>query len=280
MPTTIIPRNATMNAHAGLILSALIIGFSFPAVGAIGEGLPPLLLTALRFAIAAIAITPLLARLPLERPSATGLVLYALMGLCLTAFFGTMFWAAHHASAQSMATLYVSVPLMAYGFGRLLQVEGSSPRLLVLLLVGAGGGPGDEHSRTFEEEDALERKKAALDKMKQLLQAEAAFLDEEKRWLSNEKKKVRKQRGVSFGSAGEEDSHVFASNRTDPAFYAQLGDEEKDVRILKGKLQLETKLNKELNKELGLEIENLSKHACGNALQARRRSALRRSRRS
>ena len=36
---------------------------------------PPLMLTALRFAIAAIAITPLLARLPLERPSAAGLVL-------------------------------------------------------------------------------------------------------------------------------------------------------------------------------------------------------------
>lgn len=139
MPTTFIPRNATMNAHAGLILSALIIGLSFPAVGAIGEGLPPLMLTALRFAIAAIAITPLLTRLPLERPSAPGLVLYALMGLCLAAFFGTMFWAAHHASAQSMATLYVSVPLMAYGFGRVLQVEGRSPRLLALLLVGAGG---------------------------------------------------------------------------------------------------------------------------------------------
>jgi hypothetical protein len=38
-----------------------------------------------------------------------------------------------------MATLYVSVPLMAYGFGRVLQVEGRSPRLLALLLVGAGG---------------------------------------------------------------------------------------------------------------------------------------------
>ena len=124
------------------------------------------------------------------------------------------------------------------------------------------GNAGDEHSRTFDEEEALERKKSALEKMKQLLQAEAAHLDEEKRWLMNEKQKVRKLKGVSFGPAsGEEDSHVFSSNRTDPALYARMGDEEKDVRILKGKLALETKLNKELNRELGLEIENLSKLA-------------------
>ena len=144
------------------------------------------------------------------------------------------------------------------------------------------GGGGDEHSRTFDEEEALERKKSALEKMKKLLQAEAAHLDEEKRWLVNEKQKVRKLKGVSFGpAAGEEDSLVFGSNRTDPAHYAPLGDEEKDLRILKGKLALETKLNKELNHELGLEIENLSTaRALRNREQARRRSASRRARRS
>ncbi len=127
------------NAHGGLLLSALIIGFSFPAVGLISEGLPPLTLTAIRFAIAAIAIWPLVRRLPDVWPGARGLAFYGLLGLCLAAFFGTMFWAAHHASAVSLATIYVSVPLIAYLLGRALHVEQNSPRLVAILATGAIG---------------------------------------------------------------------------------------------------------------------------------------------
>ncbi len=127
------------NAHAGLLLSALIIGFSFPAVGLISEGLPPLTLTAIRFAIAAVAIWPLVRRLPDLWPGARGLALYGLLGLCLAAFFGTMFWAARHASAVSLATIYVSVPLIAYLLGRALSVEQRSPRLVAILATGAIG---------------------------------------------------------------------------------------------------------------------------------------------
>ena len=48
-----------MNSHLGMLLWALIVGSSFPAVGMMSEGLPPLLLTAIRFAVAALAILPL-----------------------------------------------------------------------------------------------------------------------------------------------------------------------------------------------------------------------------
>ncbi len=41
------------------------------------------LLTAIRFAIAALAVRPLVWRSPDRRPSPPGLVLYAFMGLCL-----------------------------------------------------------------------------------------------------------------------------------------------------------------------------------------------------
>ena len=136
---TIATRHTERNAHAGLLLSALIIGFSFPAVGMIGEGLPPLTLTAIRFAIAAVAIWPLVRRLPDVWPRARGLAFYGLLGLCLAAFFGTMFWAAHHASAVSLATIYVSVPLIAYLLGRALCVEERSPRLVGILATGATG---------------------------------------------------------------------------------------------------------------------------------------------
>ncbi|WP_129141867.1 DMT family transporter [Modicisalibacter coralii] len=129
-------------AHLGMMLWALLVGLSFPAVGLMSEGLPPLLLTALRFAIAALALSPLLLRSTDRWPGGAGLALYAVMGLCLAGFFGTMFWAAHRATALSMATLFVSVPLLAFGLGLVFRVERLAWRLPGVLLLGAIGALG------------------------------------------------------------------------------------------------------------------------------------------
>lgn len=136
------PKRRTRRAHLGMLLWALFVGLSFPAVGLMSEGLPPLLLTAMRFSIAALALSPLLFRHAERWPSRLGLVLYALMGLSLAGFFGTMFWAAHRVSALSMATLFVSVPLLAYCIGRGLGVEQPAGRLLAILALGAVGALG------------------------------------------------------------------------------------------------------------------------------------------
>lgn len=136
------PKRRTSRAHLGMLLWALFVGLSFPAVGLMSEGLPPLLLTAMRFSIAALALSPLLFRHAERWPSRLGVVLYALMGLSLAGFFGTMFWAAHRVSALSMATLFVSVPLLAYCIGRGLGVEQPAGRLLAILALGAVGALG------------------------------------------------------------------------------------------------------------------------------------------
>ena len=144
------PRQASMSnttqdvrpANHGMLIWALIVGMSFPAVGMMSEGLPPLLLTAIRFVIAALAIWPLMWRKPSRWPSLPGLALYAIMGLSLAGFFGTMFWAAHRTSAMSMASLYVSVPLLAYYLGRLFGVEQRAGQLLGILILGALGALG------------------------------------------------------------------------------------------------------------------------------------------
>lgn len=135
------PKGRT-RVHLGMLLWALIVGLSFPAVGLMSEGLPPLLLTAIRFAVAALALWLLVRREPERWPSLPGLALYVLMGLCLAGFFGTMFWAAHRATALSMAALFVSVPLLAYCLGRGLGVEPRAGRLLGILIVGAVGALG------------------------------------------------------------------------------------------------------------------------------------------
>lgn len=129
-------------AHLGMLLWALFVGLSFPAVRLLSEGLPPLLLTAMRFVIAALVLAPLAWRQSDGWPGIRTWLLYALMGLCLAGFFGTMFWVAHRVTALSMATLFVSVPLLAYGLGRGLGVERPAGRLLAILALGATGALG------------------------------------------------------------------------------------------------------------------------------------------
>ncbi|GGC80823.1 hypothetical protein GCM10010994_43550 [Chelatococcus reniformis] len=143
-------------AHLGMLLWALIVGLSFPLVGLVSEGLPPLLLTALRFAIAAMALLPLVWRAPDRWPGGPGLALYAIMGACQAAFFGAMFWAAHRTTALSMAVLYVSVPLLAYCLGLGLRVEPPGGRLLVILTLGAAGALGLAWAETGGRLDGLQ----------------------------------------------------------------------------------------------------------------------------
>ncbi len=124
-----------------MLLWAALVGLSFPAVGLMNE-LPPLSLTALRFLIACAGLWWLARRSPDFLPAPGLLPLYALMGLCLAGFFGAMFWAAHHATALSMATLHVSVPLLAFLLGLGLGVERSGWRLPGILALGALGALG------------------------------------------------------------------------------------------------------------------------------------------
>ncbi|WP_280554319.1 EamA family transporter [Halomonas sp. 25-S5] len=128
-------------AHLGMLLWAVLVGLSFPAVGAMSE-LPPFSLTALRFVIACCGLWWLARCSPDFLPAWRRLPLYALMGLCLAGFFGAMFWAAHHATALSMATLFVTVPLLAFLLGLGFGVERLAWRLPAILALGAAGALG------------------------------------------------------------------------------------------------------------------------------------------
>ncbi len=132
----------TVRAHFGMLIWAAIVGLSFPAVGQMTQGLPPMLLTSIRFAVAALAISPLILRGKDRIPDVRGLVLYCAMGLSLAGFFGAMFWASHRTTALSMSTLYVSVPTIAYLLGRLAGVEKRAGALLSILVIGAIGAIG------------------------------------------------------------------------------------------------------------------------------------------
>lgn len=133
-----------------MLLWAALVGLSFPAVGLMGE-LPPLTLTALRFAIACAGLYLLARRSPDFLPAPPALPLYALMGLCLAGFFSAMFWAAHHTTALSMATLHVTVPLLAFLLGLGLRVERPGWRLPAILALGAAGALGLAVAEAWQE---------------------------------------------------------------------------------------------------------------------------------
>ncbi|MCG6659524.1 DMT family transporter [Halomonas campisalis] len=137
-----------------MLLWAVLVGLSFPAVGLMSE-LPPLALTSLRFAIACAGLWWLARRAPGFVPPWRVLPLYALMGLCLAGFFGAMFWAAHHATALSMATLYVSVPLLAFLLGLGFRVEQPGWRLPAILALGASGALGLAFAESLGEAGGL-----------------------------------------------------------------------------------------------------------------------------
>ena len=132
----------TTRAHLDMLLRTLILGLSFTVVGLTGKGLPPLLLTAVRFAIAAIALLPQVWRAHEGWPGTPVLAIYSLLGLCQAMFFGAMFWCGHRISALSMTLLYGSVPFLAYWLGLGFRVEPPSARLLGILVIGAAGTLG------------------------------------------------------------------------------------------------------------------------------------------
>ncbi|EKF20973.1 DMT family transporter [Nitratireductor pacificus] len=143
-------------AHAGMFFWALIVGASFPVVGLLTEGLPPLLLTALRFTIAALAMVPMVRTAAAWRPGLVALLLYSVMGLCLAGFFGIMFWAAHRVTALSMSALFIFMPLLAYGLGRMLRVEPRAGGLLAILGLGALGALALALAQSGGDLDALQ----------------------------------------------------------------------------------------------------------------------------
>lgn len=141
LATTISTRE-TAGAHGSMLLWAALVGLSFPAVSRLGEGLPPLTLTALRFVVAALVLAPLVARRATQLPGLRESAVYAFLGASLAAFFAAMFWAGERASALSLSTLYVTVPLLTYLLGLAFGVERWTGGRFALLALGAAGALG------------------------------------------------------------------------------------------------------------------------------------------
>lgn len=103
----------TAKGHVLMMVATVLIATSFPVGAAITDGLDSLVLTFLRFALAAMLFAPIVAwRYGLSLPSLGDLVRYAVLSACLVGFFWGMFAALHHTTALNTATVFAMTPAL------------------------------------------------------------------------------------------------------------------------------------------------------------------------
>lgn len=106
------PRH--LRAHLLLLLASGLIATSFPVGAAITHGLDSLVLTLLRFALAALLFGPVVAwRFGLPLPGWRDLARYATVSAALVGFFWGMFEALRTSSALNTGTIFTLTPVVA-----------------------------------------------------------------------------------------------------------------------------------------------------------------------
>ena len=123
-----------------MVVATALIATSFPVGAAITHGLEPVVLTLLRFALAAVLFGPIVAwRFGLPLPGWRDLVRYSAVSACLVGFFWGMFEALRHTSALNTGTLFTLTPAIAAAASALLLRERLRPAARLALPVGIAG---------------------------------------------------------------------------------------------------------------------------------------------
>jgi len=122
------------------IMGAILVSTSFPIGAAITQGLDSVVLTLLRFSIAAMLFGPVVAwKYGLPLPTLKDLSRYALLSACMVGFFWAMFEALRTTSPLNTATIFTLNPIVAAGLSAVLLKERLKTRSFVALGLGMIG---------------------------------------------------------------------------------------------------------------------------------------------
>lgn len=122
--TTITKANRVRRGHLLMLMATGLVATSFPVGAAITNGMDSLVLTFLRFALAAILFAPIVAwRYGIAMPSIRDLVRYSILSGCLVGFFWGMFTALRTTSALNTATIFALTPVITAGVSAFLLKE-------------------------------------------------------------------------------------------------------------------------------------------------------------
>ncbi|MFC1673555.1 DMT family transporter [Pseudomonadota bacterium] len=126
--------------HVLMTVVTVLVATSFPVGAAITNGLDPVVLTFLRFVLAAVLFAPIVAwRYGLTVPGLRDLARYSVLSVCLVGFFWGMFAALRHTSALNTATIFTLLPLVTALVAAVLLRERLAPASRLALPVGAVG---------------------------------------------------------------------------------------------------------------------------------------------
>jgi len=133
--TTLVRRG-----HATMLAATALIATSFPVGAAITHGLDALVLTFLRFALAAALFAPIVHwRYGLTLPGLRDLARYAALSACLVGFFWGMFAALRHTTALNTATIFALTPALTAAVSALLLKERLGAPARIALPLGMAG---------------------------------------------------------------------------------------------------------------------------------------------
>lgn len=132
--------SSSSSVYLTLILYSALIATSFPVGETVAHLISPTVLTCLRFVTASILfLSFLLLRGDLSFPSRELLAKCALPALSMSVFFSLMFESLKTASALNTGAIFTFSPLLALGFGLVINRVGASRQQVVALLIGAVG---------------------------------------------------------------------------------------------------------------------------------------------
>jgi len=110
--------------HLLMMMASVLVATSFPVGAAITHGLDSLVLTFLRFALAAVLFAPIVAwRYGIAMPSLRDLARYGILSACLVGFFWAMFTALRLTSALNTAAIFTFLPVITAAASALLLKE-------------------------------------------------------------------------------------------------------------------------------------------------------------
>lgn len=123
-----------------MMIATLLIATSFPVVAAIAEGLDSLVLTFLRFLLAAALFFPIvLIRYELSVPGLRDLARYAAISACMVGFFWCMFEALRTTTALNTGALFTFIPGIAALVSVVLLKDRLDRKKVIALVLGSVG---------------------------------------------------------------------------------------------------------------------------------------------
>ena len=127
-------------AHSLMLLATVLVATSFPAGAAITHGMDTLVLTFLRFSLAAVLFAPFVAiRYGISLPSLGDLARYEFLSACLVGFFWGMFAASRYTSPLNTATIFTLAPVITAVLSAVLLKEKLGRAALIALPLGMVG---------------------------------------------------------------------------------------------------------------------------------------------